>query len=186
MIPVGYMAKRVLRNDGWLKAPVEDFYSVSACLSQDFADYIDHWKHNGYWFFNSPEVIREVASAKGVELDGTSLFYYETYEEQFDEGEWEPFSPEASFTTAVVMPERRTLEGFDVVSFYCKTSPECSPLGCNHMAEEIATNRHCLLDSFELTKFSIDQGKFKDCEPGPYRILAVYSVCWPKRARATS
>lgn len=56
MLPAGYMSKRVVRKPGWLKANgVDDIYSVSGCVSKDFADYITSWKHNGYWFFDSPE-----------------------------------------------------------------------------------------------------------------------------------
>jgi hypothetical protein len=61
MIPVGYMAKRVLRKPDWLPAPqVIDIYSVSNCHSENFADYIPYWKHNGYWFFDSPESSVEI------------------------------------------------------------------------------------------------------------------------------
>lgn len=49
MIPVGYMAKRVYKKPHWLQAPqVVDVYSVSNCVSDDFADYVNCWKHNGY------------------------------------------------------------------------------------------------------------------------------------------
>ena len=41
MIPAGYMAKNVVSKPDWLKANgVEDLYSVSGCISKDFADYI--------------------------------------------------------------------------------------------------------------------------------------------------
>ena len=53
MTPVGYMAKHIASRPDWLKAnEVEDIYSVSNCVSDDFADYINFWKHNGYWFFD--------------------------------------------------------------------------------------------------------------------------------------
>jgi hypothetical protein len=62
MIPVGYMAKRVKMKPEWLQAPhVVDIYSVSNCQCENFADYIPFWKHNGYWFFDSPEIIKSVA-----------------------------------------------------------------------------------------------------------------------------
>jgi hypothetical protein len=52
MIPVGYMAKQVEPRSEWLQAQqVLDIYSVSGCVSKNFADYIKFWKHNGYWFF---------------------------------------------------------------------------------------------------------------------------------------
>ena len=86
MIPAGYMVKRVVRRPDWLKANgVEDIYSVSGCISKDFADYIKFWKHNGYWLFDSPEVIEQVAQEHSIDLAGTMMFYYEVYEREFDD-----------------------------------------------------------------------------------------------------
>jgi hypothetical protein len=78
----------------------------------------------------------------------------------------------------VIVPAHRTLEGYDVVSFYAKTSPECSPLSCNGMAVDVETNEHCLLRSLEDAKQLLEDGRFSGSEPGPYRIFAVYSVDW--------
>ena len=75
MIPVGYMAKRVAPRPDWLKAnSVTDIYSVSHCTSRDFADYINYWKHNGWWFFDSPQVIQQLAQEHAIDLNGTKLF----------------------------------------------------------------------------------------------------------------
>src|SRR5215472_10259035 len=106
MVPAGYMAKRVSSRPEWLAATqVVDLYSVSSCVSSDFASWISYWKHNGYWLFDAPEVIEQVAREDGVELEGTSLFFYEVYEKEFDEihGLWSDFVPE-SFPTRVVVP----------------------------------------------------------------------------------
>lgn len=157
---------------------MRDVYSVSGCVNKDFADYIPYWKHNGYWLFDSPEIIEALAQDNRIALKGTSLFYYEVYEKEFDGKNWVPYQPETSFPTKVVVPLNKTLEGFDVVTFFARTSPECSPLSCNGMAGEISTNEHCLLVSFEDAYAKISAGAFKDAEPGPYRIFAVYSVPW--------
>lgn len=93
MIPVGYIANRISPCPEWLHAEqVEDIYSVSGCVSVEFADYIDYWRHNGYWFFDAPEIIRQLAQEKAIDLSQTSLFYYEVYELAFDEveGQWMP------------------------------------------------------------------------------------------------
>jgi hypothetical protein len=180
MIAVGYMAKRVSKRPGWLQATqVSDIYSVSGCISEDFADYIDYWKHNGYWLFDSAEVIRSVAREHAIELEGTSLFYYEAYEMEFDGERWHPYAPELAFPTNVTPPAKKRAEGFDVATFYARNRPECSPLSCNSLAETLHKNAHCLLASFEEAKASIDNGGFSKCEPGPYRIFSVYSVEWP-------
>lgn len=148
MIPAGYMAKRVQTPKGFHIEGIADVYSVSGCINEDFADYVEYWKHNGYWLFDSPQIIRELALANSIQLEGASLFYYEVNEMEFDGKTWSPYEPESSLPTDVIVPEEKILEGFDVVTFYAKSSPERSPLSCNGMAKEIQTNQHCLLESF--------------------------------------
>jgi hypothetical protein len=181
MIPAGYLAKRVCLKPDWLEAhQVNDIYSVSGCVSEDFADYFSYWKHNGFWLFDSPEVIEKLAREQSIDLTGTTLFYYEVYEKEFDGGAWHPYEPDLSFGTSVVVPLHRELEGFDVVTFSCRNLPECSPLSCNYLARELPTNSHCLFDSFEDAETNVSNGTFNGCEPGPYRILSVNSVNWAK------
>jgi hypothetical protein len=179
MVPVGYMAKRVGKPPGWVgPSHVVDVYSVGDCVNDDFADYINYWKHNGYWLFDSPEVIRTVARENSIDLNGTVLFYYEAHGLEYDGENWRPFAPEPSIPTSVVPPPLMKLEGFDVVTFWAGNAPECSPLSCNGLAEDLPTNEHCLFDSFNEAEASLNSGRFTKCEPGPYRIFAVYSVEW--------
>ena len=182
MVPVGYMAKRVAKRadwPDWLKARhVEAIYSVSGCILEDFADYINFWKHNGYWLFDAPENIRGIAQEHSIDLEGTKLFYYEVYEQEFDGEYWKPFAPEPSIPVSVTIPARKQLEGFDVVTFYARSAPECSPLSCNGLAREFAVNAHCLFSTFAEAEGALNSGAFKDAEPGPYRIFAVFSVEW--------
>jgi hypothetical protein len=184
MIAAGYMAKNVTSRPEWLEPKsVELLLSVSGCISKDFADYIEYWKHNGYWFFDSIEGICEVADLAGVSLHGTTLLYYEVYEHEFDQNlkTWSPFLPESSFTTNVQPPVERLLCGYDVVTFFAGTSPECSPLSCNSLALNESVNRNCLYPTFELARDAVDNLVFADSEPGPIRIFAVYCVPagWP-------
>ena len=180
MIPAGYMAKRVQEPKGFHIDGIADVCSVSDCVNDNFADYIQYWKHNGYWLFDSPQIIRTVAQEHSLQLEGTLLFYYEVYEMEFDGKSWSSYQAESSFPTNVIPPQEKVLEGFDVVTFYAKNAPECSPLSCNGMAEEIRTNRHCLLESFTEAYDQLNSGAFNNAEPGPYRIFAVYSVAWPQ------
>jgi hypothetical protein len=55
-------------------------------------------------------------------------------------------------------------------------------ISCNGMAEEIRTNRHCILESFGQAYDRLHEGAFNNAEPGPYRIFAVYSVEWPRES----
>lgn len=180
MIPAGYMLKKVSQKpDGLLKIDgVLDIYSVSPCISPYFTDYITLWKNNGYWFFDSPDVIRAVAEKEHIDISGTQFFYYEVYEHQYNEDDktWHDFLPEKSFITNVQLPEKKKIEGYDVVTFVAQSSPECSPLSCNGLADEIPVNQHCLLKSFEDARQCLEDGKFNNSERGPFRIFAVYSL----------
>ena len=179
MIPAGYMLKRVTPRPDWIKAAnVVDIWSVSGCVAKEFAPYIDFWKHNGYWFFDTPEIPLALAAEHGIDIAATRMFYYEVFEQQFDDAAnvWVGFAPEKSFGTNVSGPAEKTLAGFDVVTFSVQTSPECSPLSCNNLAETIAVNEHCLLATFDEAKTKIEAGDFTDSEPGPFRIFAVYTV----------
>jgi len=178
VIPAGYLYKKVATAPDWVKVPGSEIYSVSGCISEEFADYIQYWRHNGYWLFDSPEIIEAIAAENAIDLSALTLFYYEVFEQQYDADarRWEPFEPEPSFETRVQPPAAARLEGYDVVTFSVRTSPECSPLSCNALAERVSVNRKCLLDSFELAESSLERGLFDDSEPGPFRIFAVHTV----------
>ena len=113
-------------------------------------------------------MIREIASAESIDLSAHRLFFYQVYELQFDEERrvWHPFEPDPAFATEVEVPAQKQLLGFDVVSFDAQTSPECSPLSCNNLAESIDVNKHCLLPSFEGARKLLEGGAFDNSEPG--------------------
>lgn len=185
MIPIGYMYKTVATQPDWLKASgVADIYSVAGCVSENFADYINYWKHNGYWLFDTPQIIETLAKTEKIDLSGMTLFYYEAYEQEFDEktGKWSSFDAEPSFKTDVQAPANKQLHGFDIVEFYVHTNPGCSPLSCNGLAEKLPVNRVCLFDNFEQAKDALERGQFEHAEPGPYRIIAVYTLGNDKQA----
>ena len=140
MIPIGYMYKTV----------VNDINSVAGCISANFEDYINYWKHNGYWLFDTPEIIEDLAKKEKIDLSGMTLFYYEAYEYEFDEktGKWSTFDAEHDFKTEVHVPAKKDLKGFDVVEFSAHTNPGCSPLSCNGLAVELQVNRDFLFNSF--------------------------------------
>ena len=177
MRPIGYMYKRVETPEGFDLPGISDVYSLGACVNDDFADYIDFWKHNGYFLFDSPEIMRALADENAISLAGARLFYYEAHDLQFDgqTGEWVPYGPFHD-DVDVLPPARATLEGFDITSFWAGAGPECSPLSCNYLARSIHTNAHCLLTTFEAALDVLESGAFENAKPGPYRIVAVYSV----------
>jgi len=115
-----------------------------------------------------------------INLSSATLFYYEIYESEFDQSDkgkvkrWSPIQCEHSFPTDVLVPLEKVLAGFDVVEYVCRNSPECSLLSCSDLSKEFTVNAHCLFNTLEESKQSVESGKFHACEPGPYRIIAVY------------
>lgn len=179
MIPAGYLYKRISVRPDWLAAAqtVEDVYSISRCISDAFADYDGHWRHNGAWLFDEPAIMHEIAREAGVTLDDTMLFYYEVYEQEFDEGTraWSPIVLK-DFPMRVVVPDVKVLHGFDVNCASQRNLPECSPLSCNLLCAELPVNRHCLLATLDEARQALEQGRFDRSEPGPFRIYAVYTL----------
>jgi hypothetical protein len=179
MIPAGYLYKKVVPAPDFLDgASVVDVYSVSGCISEPFADYIGHWRHNGFWLFDTPQVMGALAHECGVALAPMTLFYYEVFEKAWDEGAkaWIPVEPEASIATDVAVPKLRELAGYDVVTFSGGSAPECSPLSCNGLSKTLSVNQHCLFDSAEDANSTLASGEFVDTEPGPFRVFAVYRL----------
>ena len=178
MIPARYMLKTILPNPSWINdLGVIDIFAVSPCMSKHFADYIQYWRHNGYWLFNKPSDMDEIVSREGKNRADLKLFYYEVYERQFNEHNmrWSGFEPE-SFVTNVEKPANARLEGFDVVTFEAASTPVHSPLSCNGLGDVLPVNARCLFETFEEAKSALEAGKFNNSEPGPFRIFSVYSV----------
>jgi hypothetical protein len=179
MIPAGFMYKKVVAKPDWIEADnVRDIYSVSHCVSHDFCDWINFWKHNGYWFFDNLSIMEEIAIANNVDLGKMKPFYYRVFSKQWDAelSSWSSFSAEKSFQTVVSEPLSPKVEGFDVVTYSVQTSAECSPLSCNNLAKTLSTNAHCLFETFEEAHRALENGSFDDSEPGPFRILEVNSL----------
>jgi hypothetical protein len=177
MIPAGYMLKKVARRPEWIAADsVVDIYSLSGCISEQFADYIRFWKHNSYWLFDSPGVLKDLTESEKISVSGMTLFYYELYPQEYNDEskQWSMFFPNNSFPTAVEPPAEKSLAGFDVTTYSLGGSPECSPLSCCALAKELPVNQHCLFRTFEEAKSAVASGKFANSEPGPFRLIAVY------------
>ena len=179
-ISMGYLYKRVADSSDCCPNAdgVKDIYSVAGCISEDFADYIGLNRNNNYWIFNSLKDMEQLAAELDSSLEGCTPFFYKMYPVQWnnDRKAWEAFESEFGFNTDIEEPEKCVLEGFDVVSYSGKTSPECSPLSCNDIAEAVDVNEHCLFSTLAAAKEAIESGVFEHAESPPWRIVAVYSV----------
>jgi hypothetical protein len=81
------MYKVLLSNQNpQLAKQIESVYTLGDCpgnCTHDFYDYITLWKHNGYWLFNTPEELQEIAIEHQLDLSQMTLFYCEAYELEF-------------------------------------------------------------------------------------------------------
>ncbi len=185
MIPAGYLLKRTAPPEGWTGPPqVIDVCSVSDCVNDTVVDLIAHWAYNGFGLATSPDVLHELASASGIDLTGTRLFYYEIHEQEMEtdgftvpRGDWRPVShgvPADETGLPVLPPQKAECLGYDVVA--SETFLEHSPLSCNSVADSLPVNQHCLFATLDAARSAIETGAFKDCEPGTYKIVSVYLV----------
>ena len=171
LIPAGYFLKYTTVPTGWnFNGAVRAICSVSECIASGPRGWIDQWLHNELGFFDTVERA-EAAAAKAE--SGLRLFAYRIHPERFANGSSEQFpTPELS-----VAPEPSGFQslGFDVVSKSISNGFECSPLSCNGMAEEVAVNGYCLLESFEQAVSFAIRCSVEQPEPGDYYILEVRS-----------
>src|SRR5262245_50352750 len=132
LTPIGYFPKRTMKRPDWLKAAgVEEVCSVSTCVSKGPDGWIDQWRHNEMWVYDTPELaLSVVPDAARDEFD---LYAYQMFSVQFAGGQQQPF--EIPPLRIAPLPSSFECLGFDVVSRSYGNSFECSPLSCNHMAE---------------------------------------------------
>ena len=111
LTPAGYLYKTVAVPAAGMDLPdnVTAIHSVSGCISKDFADYTSHWLHNGYWLFDHPQPMHEIAAEDEIDLSEMALFYYEIYEQEFDDTTrtWMAFVPDG-LPVRVAEPETKT------------------------------------------------------------------------------
>ena len=55
-ILIGYFPKRTVKPPAWLEAAgVTEVCSVSTCVSDGPEGWIDQWRHNDMWVYDTPE-----------------------------------------------------------------------------------------------------------------------------------
>lgn len=165
----GYFPKRILPRPDWLAAPaVREIWSVSNCMSKGPEGWIDHWKHNAQWLYDTvalaasvvPPEERDAFTIVGYRVAATMLD--EGHEVPLDEAIQPPLGPEAGFESV----------GFDAVGLHQKTFA-CSPLSCNRGAESFATNEECLFRTAADAMAAAREFSRGNWEPGPYWIVEV-------------
>ncbi|NBR85553.1 MAG: hypothetical protein EB141_08315 [Verrucomicrobia bacterium] len=178
---IGYFAKLTLKRPDWLKATqVDEICSASTCMSRADWDWINDWKHNVIWLYDTPELALSVVPAEA--LPACDLYAYRLYPVRFIKGIRTPYSfPEVNTAPLSSHYERLGYDlferAFESVS-ECAPFFGCSPLSCNNLAAEVPTNRYFLLDTaeevFALAPTMEIPGKPPRGEPGLYHIVEVW------------
>lgn len=175
---IGYFAKPTIKRVDWPKAEsVEEICSVSNCMSGGDWDWINEWLHNEMWVFDSPELASKVVpDSKRPKCD---LYAYRMFPGRYVMGKQQLFVIPA--LRAQPLDDSFEKLGYDLVSRETEADFGHSPLSCNGLADEVPTNRHCLLcsaeEAFALAPTMEIPGQPMRGEPGPYHIVEV----WRKR-----
>ena len=142
---IGYFAKARTPAPIDLQVPaiVTEIASISGCIAQQPEEWIDQWKHNDWFVFDSPETALSIAS----EATEVRLYAYSVVPILFTPGAEEPL--EVTGASPKPLSDRFELLGYDVVSRSVTPMFECSPLSCNGMAAETAVNQFCLIPSLD-------------------------------------
>lgn len=178
----GFMPKKVVKKPDWLKTSVvQEICSISGCISEAPPDWINHWKHNDLGLYDTTEAAQAVIPAG--EAADYEIFAFRVFPVRFDAN---GMTPDEELIAKVGQPETKlegwTVLGYDLAGRSTGYGFECSPLSCNHCAENCRVNEHCLLDDLDsAVQKGIEFGNPESgVEPGPYYLVEVYrkvAVC---------
>ncbi|HSF13920.1 MAG TPA: hypothetical protein VLK65_00030 [Vicinamibacteria bacterium] len=172
MIEVGYFPKLIEAAEGFDVPGLREICSVSHCISSGPDDWIEHWKHNDFGWFNT--IVDAMSVVPHARVADYRLFAYRMYPYLFRSGVERPVDLPSN-----VKPEAipRTFEtiGFDAASRYMPDvlGLECSPLSCNYMAQELPVTEQCLFRTLEEAIAGARQFSVGNVEPGDYFVLEV-------------
>lgn len=171
---IGYFPKKTMKQNGLSKNPaVKEICSVSTCISEGPNDWINKWKHNDWWYYDTESIAMEVIEDSKNLYD---IYAYKVLPIVFDGGIEKPIDVK---TTAKENLGEYELLGYDVISRFTGNEFGCSPLSCNYGCDTYEVNRFCLIDRLddvwrickEIAKDSKEKNKW---EPGPYYLIEVY------------
>lgn len=167
---VGYFPKSSVVPPPWMaELGIREVASVSQCISGGPEGWMQAWKHNPWGFFDSPDLAWSVVP-KHDRAD-FQLYAYRAHALDLL-GNERPVR--ASDGDVQGLPESFVPIGYDVVSRSSGGFFECSPLSCNHLAQEIATNAYCLIEARDQATDLALRADTLQCEPGPYYVLEVF------------
>ncbi len=171
-ILIGYFPKKTKLMPEWLKATnVEMVCSASTCISEAPEGWINHWKHNECFLYNTIDDVGLIL-AKLNDKDEYDIYAFKRYPIRIENGT----SNVESIPHVLVEPLTQNFEflGYDAVSMSMSPMFECSPLSCNRGAETMKVNKYCLFETYEEALSGAIEFSKGNWEPGPYYIVEIY------------
>jgi hypothetical protein len=196
---IGYFPKRQPAPPAGLPMPgvphVTEVASTAHYTADGPPNWIDQWRHNELWFFDSEALARKVIGEAiaitivpdpqrdppwQVQLTRPAgaiydFFAFKLFPVCFVEGRQEEYV--LPHLNCLPLPPDYERLGYDAVNRTCCPHFECAPLFCNGMATEIPVNRYCLIDALERALEVARDFSVRKPEPGTYFVLEV----WRKR-----
>jgi hypothetical protein len=207
-ILIGYFPRRQTGPPPNYQLPpgVAEIANVGHYTSDGPANWIDQWRHNAMWFFDSEALARKVIT-DAIQIDIESdpqrdppwrvklsrepgcsydFYAYKVFPCCFVDGRREDY--DLSGLNCEPLPADYERLGYDAVSGEGVANLACSPLFCNGRAGDIPVNRFCLIDEPEraLALAQVFSGSHGNgCEPGNYFVLEVWRKKAPTRKAAS-
>jgi hypothetical protein len=165
----GYFPKKIAAKDAWLEAPaVKEIWSVSECISKGPENWVQQWRHNDLWLFDTAELAESIVAPN--ERRTFTTVGYRIWHLGFDAGK-EADPTISSIETAVLDPSFESL-GFDAV-VRGMNGFQCSPLSCNGAAATHPTNERCLFATVDAAIAGAKEFSAGNWEPGTYWVVEV-------------
>lgn len=169
---IGFFPKITECPEPFRDAGLDEICSVSECISKGPPGWIDAWKHNEWFVFDSEELAWERVPGDRAPYD---MYAYKMFPIKFD-GDLTPVKVEP--TAAGDLTDYEFL-GYDMVSRTYSAEFDHSPLSCNYGHQEFRVNKRCLIDDLAYawgiaSEIAASAKQKGDWEPGPYYMVAVY------------
>lgn len=188
---LGYRVKKVIPRPEWLTDQrVIDICSVSDCMSEPPANWIERWDFNAAGCYSTLEIA--ISTIPVADLLAYSAFAYFFYPVEIDDvgcanpkSALDLFNADPEEFPSDPPPMNFVEIGFDVVNgppAQPATGPitrsvssfSCSPLSCNNLSREYNVNEHCLLKGYQDAVAAAQRFAASGAEPPPYYIVRVH------------
>src|SRR5262245_8026361 len=160
----GFFPKITKQAPDWLgNNTVREICSVSNCISEGPDNWIAHWKHNEFGFYDTERLVAEVI---GEHTQKFGIFAYKLFPLYCIGDKMKQLM--INYRPHSIAPSYEFL-GYDIVTKSASDCFECSPLSCNHGAAEYEVNEFCLIaDEERAFNTLLEISKAGSYEPGPY------------------